>query len=246
VVTTVVGEVDKAGFLSETLTSRALHPASLNAPWGLAALEDGFLISDTGNHAVRRCHLMGEDREQAFYLTTVAGDPSLDRTRWGLLRDGLPGPLAAEYCALCSPRGILPGGPLGAFVSTDTGIALLGSFNTPEPHHMNFILEFMATADSPQAVAGQPFNLFLATPTEDPLGHGIGFRWTLDLLNSQTGQPLAERQKGRHFAMNGGLPLEATVAHPGKVKARIRIVTDEGVSVQKEFTFTVVPAGGPA
>jgi hypothetical protein len=75
----------------------------LNRPMGLAGVEDDLIIADLGNQAIRGYHL------RTGALVTLAGGPQPPEDepvlRWGLLRDGVPGPLDERYAALDQPRG---------------------------------------------------------------------------------------------------------------------------------------------
>ena len=74
----------------------------LNRPVGLTASDGHLFIADQGNQAIRDYDL------RTGALTTLAGGPQPQGEepvlRWGLLRDGVPGPLDERYAALDQPR----------------------------------------------------------------------------------------------------------------------------------------------
>ena len=112
VVATVLGQVDAPGFRDAPPGepgSLALRRPCLRNPAGIRCRGGEIQLADTGNHAIRRA-----DLEQATLLT-VAGDPQAPETRWGLLRDGIPGALGPGYAALEAPTALVgrPPGPEG-------------------------------------------------------------------------------------------------------------------------------------
>ena len=126
VVTTVLGQVDEPGCADvqggrrEGREQALLRPC-LCRPCGLASTRNGLMIADQGNHSLRFWS-QGEAS-----LATVAGDPALGETRFGLLRDGMAGPLEEGYAALESPRTLVQAGasPERFLVSAGTCVAEL-------------------------------------------------------------------------------------------------------------------------
>jgi len=95
-VTTLMGVVDVPGFRDIRRGESPAQPC-LNNPTGIARCGAGLAIADHGNHAVRIA-CPGD-----VTLATVAGDPAQGAVRWGLIRDGLPGPLEDGYATLEGP-----------------------------------------------------------------------------------------------------------------------------------------------
>jgi len=103
-VSTILGAVERRGFRDirdatpEARQEAALQPC-LDDPTGIMGTTSGFHLVDHGNRAVRSF----DTRTQ--HLVTEAGGPDLPgETRFGLLRDGLAGPLDESYGSLAAPR----------------------------------------------------------------------------------------------------------------------------------------------
>jgi hypothetical protein len=94
-VRTLLGVVDAPGF-RDVATGEAATQPCLNDPTGIFCARDGICIADHGNNAVRMVSL------DARSMGTLAGDPGLCATRWGLVRDGV-GTLDERYGALEGP-----------------------------------------------------------------------------------------------------------------------------------------------
>jgi len=103
-VTTVFGQVDAAGFEDiREVPGPAERRPCLNDPTGIRYRDGLLYLADAGNHAVREaCPAQGS-------LRTLVGDPAEGRTRWGLLRDAVPGSLGSEYAALAAPTAVMGG-----------------------------------------------------------------------------------------------------------------------------------------
>ena len=224
-VTTFLGQVATPGFQEVRQSDRqerlrALAQPCLNDPWALCPSPRGFLITDRGNHAVR------EWDARKSTLTTVAGDPALGSTRWGLLRDGLGGlPLDESYATLERPAGIAParfGAPGGYLVTTGTGVAFLGYHDQGRVQLDSVVLEGLGggPGDSCQARFSVQASLG-GRPVEWPI------YYTVDFLEADG--TLAERRQG---AGRSGeeLTAEGDFARPGPRTVLVRVVTDQGVS----------------
>ena len=117
-VTTVVGRVDTPGHVQVqggTLEDRrqALRQPCLDSPCGILRCDpDLFGIADSGNNVVRSWVL------SKALLRTVAGDPLLKETRWGLLRFGLEVPLDERYAGCSAPRTLVESGGGSYLVTT--------------------------------------------------------------------------------------------------------------------------------
>jgi hypothetical protein len=98
-VATVLGVPDRPGFRDAAAGDLAGVPC-LRDPCGLAVAGPRLFIADRGNHAIREYHL------GTGALRTLAGDPDLGQIRFGLLRDGVPGPLGEAWAGLEAPRGL--------------------------------------------------------------------------------------------------------------------------------------------
>jgi hypothetical protein len=101
-VTTLLGVADQPGFrdireADHALRLEASRGPCLNDPTGIIWSGGLLKIADRGNNAVRKFN------PEDLRLDTLLGDPGQCATRWGLVRDSLPGPLDARYGALEGP-----------------------------------------------------------------------------------------------------------------------------------------------
>lgn len=104
-VTTLAGQVAEPGFLEvagpgRDARGRALAAPCLRDPADLSWQSGQVVIADRGNHVIR-CLDVAEK-----VLGALAGEPGQERVRYGLLRDGLAGPLPPAFAALAGPRGL--------------------------------------------------------------------------------------------------------------------------------------------
>ncbi|GEM_PF-1075325 len=125
-VTTRLGQVDAPGFRDFGQAQESRLVPCLNDPWDIKACHPGYLIADRGNNAVRLW------RPDQGTLTTLAGDPALGTTRWGLLRDGMTVPLDGAYAALSGPRALLPLSRSRSLVAAGNAVASLGLGGAPQ------------------------------------------------------------------------------------------------------------------
>jgi hypothetical protein len=227
-VTTVLGTVATPAFQTiqggDVQARRlALLTPCLNDPWDLQPSPRGFLITDRGNHAIR------EWRVADHSLVTVAGAPTQQGTRPGLLRDGLPGPLDERYAALDRPAGItgpyggLPEGP--SFVVTGASVAFLGcgpSGAAPP------VLALERLEGGPGGSFTTRFSVAAAVPT--------AIHYTVEFL-----EPDGTRAELRTGEGCTGEPLlaEGCFAQQGEGTVLMRCVTAAGLSAELRQPVTL-------
>jgi len=241
VVSTLAGQPGIPGFLDvppgeglvpdRMARQDALRGPCLNQPTGLHCRGGKVFIADRGNHAVRLLDL------DQWMLTTVAGDPALAETRWGLLRDGAPGPLGAGYAALEAPSAITTVG-VGAqalqFVTTGRCVARLrrGDFHRDRP----VVDALDCPAPDPDGRATVFFRLLARDRRGNPMVRP--FRYTVEFRGPDGG--LDDRIEGE-----GTTPLPVTVqgrfSQPGRCTVLLRCVTDQGVSAGAERGVQLEP-----
>jgi len=233
-VNTVVGVVADPGFRevqggSAGERRQALRQPCLRAPCGLLGTPSGLLIADQGNHAVREWDMRGDT------LTTLAGDPALGATRWGLARDGLASPLDGRYAALASPctlADIQAADHPGFLVTTG---ACLGELQTS--HEGLARLEDPAL-DCPGAQAGEACVIRCATAARSSSGTPVALPLYCVAEFLEADGTLAETVKVEGVT---GTPLsfQGTLQQRGQGRVRIRCVTGEGVSAGASAALVV-------
>jgi hypothetical protein len=212
-VTTVLGQVGTPGFREVRPGDPALGPC-LNDPWDLKPTEQGFLITDRGNNAVREWNL-----EQGT-LATVAGDPGQRGSRWGLLRDGMDLPLDETYAALDRPGSILNLTGSRWLVATGHEVVCLGRGILGNDQARAVTLD-AGVAERGGACRAR-FTLAAAGPGEpEPIS------WSVDFLEPDG--TLAERRTGDGFTGQAIL-AEGTFAQTGAGTVVARCVTRQGRS----------------
>jgi hypothetical protein len=238
VVTTVLGQVDTPGFLdvpepgdAPELEARrlALRQPCLNDPNGIRSWDGILHIADRGNHALRKLEL------RTARLTTVAGAPELPEIRWGLLRDGIPGPLDARYAALAAPTAVTTGahGPEAAqFVCTGRGLAQIrhGEFPRDAPE--------VTQLDCFPARRNEPVAVFFSIRTLDRHGEPTvqPFHYQVDFIESDG--TLAGRKEGTESTARA-VTLEGVLTQAGTATVLLRAVTAQGVSTGMKRTVQV-------
>lgn len=221
-VTTVVGRVDTPGHVQVqggTLEDRrqALRQPCLDNPCGILRCDpDLFGIADSGNNVVRSWVL------SKALLRTVAGDPLLKETRWGLLRFGLEVPLDERYAGCSAPRTLVESGG-GSYLVT-TGCCL-GDLVLPRD------LKNMKVTMEPQGPvrAAEPCAIRFLSADADG-GHGIGsrtFQYTMDFMEADGTR--AERVTGEGIT-GTTVTGQGTFHQPGGGSVIVRCVTEQGIS----------------
>jgi hypothetical protein len=227
-VTTVLGTVATPAFRTiqggdvETRRLALLTPC-LNDPWDLQPSPRGFLITDRGNHAIR------EWRVADHSLVTVAGAPTQQGTRPGLLRDGLEGPLDERYAALDRPAGIT--GPYGCrregpcFVATGASVAFLGCGHSGEAPPV-------LTLDRLEGGPGGAFTVHFSVAAADP----VAIHHSVEFL-----EPDGTRAELRMGEGRSGEPLlaEGCFAQRGEGTVLMRCVTSAGRSAELRQQVTI-------
>jgi len=222
-VTTVLGQVDTPGFRElppGPADAPDLRQPCLRDPVGIRSLNGRLYIADQGNHALRELDL------ETNGLRTLAGDPLEAETRWGLLRDGVPGPLGPEYAALEAPTAVCPrmDSPTDALVVC-TGRALAELRDGIETRDRPAAIQL----DCFPATAWEPCTVTFTVRTENRHGQATvrPLRYTVDFLDP--GGALAERREGQ-ASSSGLVAVQGTFTGAGKGAVVLRCVTDEGVS----------------
>lgn len=236
-VRTLLGQAGTAGFQDlppGPLGGPAAKVPCLRDPTGLHGVDwqrRVLFIADRGNHAVRQLDLRDGS------LRTLAGDPAEPRTRWGLVRDGIPGPLDSAYAALEGPTGVAQG-----WEGAHLPLQVCAGRAVAEVHHglQGRVRPRVEGLASPGARRDQPCRATFQVTLADALGPSAsgGFRWTVDFLDP--GGALAERHQGT------GRPAETIAAEGGFTQSgqgtvRVRCVTDEGVSAGATLEVPVEP-----
>lgn len=222
-VTTLVGQVGQPGFrdVGAGDGEEALRQPCLRDPEGLRGVGDTLYLADTGNHAVRRMN------QTLTELVTVLGDPSACEDRWGLPRDGVPGPLAPECAALESPTAILINekGGIGDLLVASGGAVLdfrAGTFGRDQP--------VVAGLEAGEARAGQPVTIVCAVLAESSLGGWSvqrTYRYALDVVDPSGA--LAQRRRGEGSTLVP-LVLQGSFSAAGTGILRLSVVTDQGMT----------------
>jgi hypothetical protein len=224
-VRTVVGRVDAPGFRDvpsgEMAGPTALKQPCLRDPMGIWAAKGYLLIADQGNHAIRWVHL------PTATLVTLAGDPGTPVTRWGLLRDGIPGPLPGTYAALEAPSAVIPG-PGGAAASLLV-CAGRGLAEIRDRIHLRDVPAVVGLECSPVLRWDEPRTVRFRVLTTDGQGEVTArpVHYSVDFLDP--GGDLAEHHEGQGSSADL-LTVRGAFTTAGQGAVIVRCVTDQGVS----------------
>ena len=235
VVTTLVGRVDRPGF--QDIGPRAEGPAALRQPClrdpvGVHHQRDHtLLLADRGNHAIRQVDL------RRGVLRTLAGDPAEPEHRWGLPRDGMPGPLGPAYAALEGPTAVT----LGIHGNRDGLVVCSGRAV------LNFC-EQVLDRDIPtvarlEVVPARQYESVLASfslLSDNSQGWPTmrAFSYTVDFLDP-SGE-LSERHQGEGSSL-APVTVQGSFTAPGEGTVLVQCCTDEGVSAGARVGVTVAP-----
>jgi len=234
-VTTLVGRVDGPGF--QDIGPVGEDPASLRQP----CLRDpvavyhrqahSLLFADRGNHAIRMLDLpRGE-------LTTLAGDPAAPEHRWGLPRDGMPGPLGPAYATLEGPTSVVSGiqGNRDGLVVC-SGRAVL----TLREQMLGRDIPTVARLDVDPARQDEPVLASFSLLSDNGQGWPTlrGFSYTVDFLDP-SGE-LSERHQGEGSSL-APVTVRGRFTAPGEGSVLVQCCTDEGVSAGARVAVTVAP-----
>ena len=210
----------------------------LNRPVGLAGSDGHLFIADQGNQAIRDYDL------RTGALTTLAGGPQAQGEepvlRWGLLRDGVPGPLDERYAALDQPRGLVwdPEGQRGRLlVTTGCCVAqLTAPLAAPPPSSR--------IHGAAQARVGEPFTVLIHLDPGDGAGaealppaptlHG-----TVEFIDPDGTMAQCSQAS---LAAGETLQVVGTFLEAGEGTVRYRGVTDTGVSQWAERKVAIQEA----
>lgn len=233
-VTTVLGAVREPGFRDVTEGSLEDRQAALLQPclrdpvgvlWSLGLL----YVADRGNHALRRVDLL-----QAR-LETLAGDPAHGETRWGLLREGLPGALAAPCAALEAPATVASGPeglPLSLLAPTGRGLAELRPGGAVRDR-----LE-AALGDLAPAERGRDLVVPFRAGTWDAAGHAteVPLHCSVDFLEPDG--TLAVR-KEVVLPQGGEHSLTGAFTQSGTGEVVLRVVSGQGIGAGARRAVTI-------
>lgn len=200
-----------------------------NNPQGLAVAGKDLLVADLGNHALQ---IVRAAAGAPTLFATLAGDPTLATTRYGLLRFGIRGPLADGYGALGEPWGVaVSEDGRQAFVSDGPSLALCSAIDPP----WGLAKPGLGLAPEGQVVSGVPLELEFSGPRPipvDPTGYEpeelLPYFWTLDVLAPGTGQRLGTL-KGKATGLDRA---RLTFEDRGTVIVQLTCVTEDGYSDQ--------------
>jgi len=221
-VTTVAGQVQTPGFRDLDPVEpgdQALDLPCLRDPVGIRSFGGLLYLADRGNHAVRRLDLVRGT------LHTLAGDPGEPETRWGLLRDGIPGPLDPRFAALGSPTGLACGTDGAATSLVVCAGRTLGEIC--DRRHLRdraFVEELWCFPARPGATCTAGFRV-LTTGRQGVTARPI--HYSVDFLDPDG--RLAERREGRGDSL-GTCTVEGAFTARGQGAVVLRCVTDQGVA----------------
>jgi hypothetical protein len=214
-VITVLGQVGAPGFRDRE--SGTAGGPCLRAPAAIAADRAALLIADAGNHALRWFD------PASGTLRTLAGDPARPGTRWGLLRDGLEGPLEEGYGTMEAPGAVAAGEGGDIVASSGGGLVLLARQHLPERP-----LAPELRPERPAVAPSEDLRADFQVGTAGRCGSGgRPIHYTVDFLDPDGA--LAQRCAGS----GQGERLLSVTGHftrPGRGWIRLRCVTDQGVS----------------
>jgi hypothetical protein len=207
----------------------------LDRPHGIAVLWPRILIADRGNHAIQ---ILRYDIGGRMELSTLAGGGEA-ATRFGLLRDGIRGPLGPEYGALADPMG-LAADPWGDLYIADGRCVVQASEPLPPAGlagpklelspgggvHSDLTLEVAFTGPR---VMGDP---------EDVLDSPPHFFWRLDCIHAASGGPAAAPATGEVRGRPRG-SARVTFEQKGEADVILTCVTPNGHSTQDAVRIRV-------
>jgi hypothetical protein len=226
-VKTVAGHPVRPGFQA-SFGGAAAELAKLpcfNDPWGLVAVEHVLYVADCGNNAVQG--LVIERKEAATWV--VAGDPQEGGLRYGLLRDGHPGPLDPRWAALAGPTGLCRSAARKEelLVASGSALACLGNLIPYVNPNAGPDLEVLERGGGTQA--GVPFQVsFLATsPEAEPLpkGHHRPVYFSVTCINPDGSIAHTVRGEGHEGRL---IQAEGLFGEPGAGRLRVSIMTVDG------------------
>jgi hypothetical protein len=233
-VRTVLGDVDKPGNRDIPLGADPLQPC-LQDPWGLTSPHTGcLLVVDRLNGVVRSL----DHHADLWTSATVAGDGAKAPIRWGLLADGLSGPLDDSYASLGQPVGIVCGpGANDAILSTGTALGLLSNVHLVGPK-----LQALSLPEGPIR-AGAPLQLAPTFRVDFPgdtypifnFPENLQVLWRAHLLDPHTGECVATARGESLWSAHTGAFLQNPVLDipaqaRGPMLLRLRTCTGSGFS----------------
>ena len=232
-VSTPVGVVDTPGFreIPASLGGErleALRQPCLNQPCGLTASYHGLNIVDQGNHSVRHWCFASDT------LTTTVGDPGLDQTRWGLVRDGLQVPLDERYAALASPTTLVSSHRYPDTLLIANGCCLAELFADQDLQDRLEIHDL----DWADASLDQACRVHFSVAARNR-AHALSarpFHYTVDFLEADGSLAARERGTGTTPAM---VNAQGLFARRGSGTVVVRCVSNQGVSAGTQAELEV-------
>ena len=221
---------------------------SMRAPWGIQNSPMGLLIADRGNHALR---LLGNYKKPKGalqkFLVTIAGDPTIPRTRPGLFRpaDLPPHLFKTLYAGLGAPRNLLvlppaAGQGLSILVADGTSLSLLSGLDLPFKQ-----IQPGALTVPKDPVLGEPIQVaFVPLPNRSSADLARApFHWTLELLD-RTGRKVVDQRKGSTW---GRVREEVSMMakEPGDHMLLLTMLSHDGGLLGFRFQPLEVHAPGP-
>jgi hypothetical protein len=245
-VTTLAGVVDLEGHAESLTGPLPMGTACFNHPCGLAFLPPNqVVIADTGNHAIR---LFNTDTRR---LRTLVGDPAVDSLRWGLLRDGAEHFAGMDYASLDAPLDVafLPGATMeegSLIVPSGACLSVIRGWHSPRTP---VALDIGASANRDKLRPGELFMSCFTLRTTGgtaPVAMGpvppFDFRFYVTFHDEHGTAGLLPPVEGTGtFNARVELPFQRFPA-PGKVSWRLRLVLNEGWTLETNSPLTVVPA----
>jgi DNA-binding beta-propeller fold protein YncE len=225
-VRTLMGVVDQPGF-RDLEEGESTEQPCLNDPAGITCTSAGLAIADHGNHAVR---IVSPDLRR---LTTVAGDPAQGATRWGLIRDGLAGPLDEAYGTLEGPWTVASC-PLGQG-RHDSPVFVTSGRCLAEIRHQAGEREPLALRSAnppPEPAVGETCVILFTVETRA----GLAVQYTADFLD-----PDGDRRVRVQGPAAGGetVAVQGRFDQAGAGKVRVRCVTCQGVSAGADLAVRI-------
>lgn len=224
-VSTLLGVVDTPGFREIRPDENREQPC-LNDPTGITCCGSGLAIADHGNHAVR---ILNADCSRMW---TAAGDPGQGATRWGLIRDHLPGPLDEGYGTLEGPWTVACRCHRQGW--SDTEVFVTAGRCLAEISHEpagRWRLALRAEVPPPEAVVDETCVVVFAVNSYCPVVY-----CTADFLD-----PDGECRARVQGVAAGGerVSVQGRFTQAGAGTVRIRGVTDEGMSAATELKVQI-------
>ena len=226
-VVTVLGTPSQPGFLDDWQAGTAALAGvpCLRGPSGLCAAWKRLWIADQGNHAVREYDI------SAGTLKTLVGDPQQPQVRFGLLRDGLEGPLDPAHACLEKPRGLALCEAGDLYVATGACLARICRQGLPATSGQPVLW-----VEAASAATGKAFSVSFSVPTREGQGESRSLTFVLECRNADG--TVASRQAGSGLG-DRAMAGQGLFTQPGPGTLRLSCVTDQGCCLGARMTLQV-------